>query len=101
MNMRATNSGATNVPQLPLSPEQIRSIELPRTSLSRRGYQERAVHRLIDRFAADAERWTAETRVLRAENVRIKAALTQWQSEVARRDGVPTTEQEVEAEQIL
>ncbi len=65
----------------PLSPEQIRSYQLSRTSIGRRGYHEQDVDLLLRRLAADVEGWIAENTGLREEAYRLKDALAQeWRS---------------------
>jgi DivIVA domain-containing protein len=61
-----------------LSPEQIRTIELPKTTLGRRGYSEPEVEQFINRLATDVEGWIAHSSGLRAEVDRLKNALRQW-----------------------
>ncbi len=72
-----------------LSPRQITEAGLPRTRLGRRGYEEHVVRLLLRRIAGDVAEWMAEVQRLRAENERIKTALTRWQSQFAPPAGHP------------
>lgn len=71
----------------PLSPEQIRNAQLPKTTLGRRGYTEPEVEQLLHRLAADVEGWIAHSSGLRAENERLKNALRQWSKGAANGNG--------------
>lgn len=62
----------------PLSPDQIRNIELPRTTLGRRGYSETEVDTLLRRLATEVESWVSENTGLRVENERLKNAWREW-----------------------
>jgi cell division septum initiation protein DivIVA len=53
-------------------------MELPRTTLGRRGYSEPEVEHFIGRLATDVEGWIAHSGGLRAEVDRLKTALRQW-----------------------
>ncbi|MBI1758193.1 MAG: DivIVA domain-containing protein [Actinobacteria bacterium] len=62
----------------PLSPDQIRNVNLPRTTLGRRGYSEPEVDLLLRRLATEVEGWIAENTGLRVENERLKTAWRDW-----------------------
>jgi DivIVA domain-containing protein len=82
MTMSASPGGPAGDPpggrRRPLSPEQIRSVELPKTTLGRRGYSEPEVEQFVARLASDVEGWIAHSSSLRSEIDRLKTALRQW-----------------------
>ncbi|WP_239098728.1 DivIVA domain-containing protein [Micromonospora qiuiae] len=68
-----------------LCPDQVRRIRFRRTRLGRRGLAEQQVYAFL---RAVVDELTARDRVeagLRAENARLKTALREWQTSIARR----------------
>jgi len=83
----------------PLSPEQIRNIDLPKTMLGRRGYSEPEVEQFVNRLATDVEGWIAHSSGLRAEVDRLKNALRQWSK--GQTNGVDHSKPNPEAVQLM
>ncbi|HEX6872876.1 MAG TPA: DivIVA domain-containing protein [Micromonosporaceae bacterium] len=88
VNHRAgTNEGAgySQPPPRRLSAEQVRSATFNRTTLGRRGISEEEVSGFLYRLAEDLGGLELELANTRAENLRLKAALREWQSQTGDR----------------
>ncbi len=72
----------------PLTADRLSAIELPRTSLGRRGYRTDDVDALLHRLVYELGERTRLLDDARGENDRIKRALRAWQAEVREANGV-------------
>ncbi|MBT8224638.1 MAG: DivIVA domain-containing protein [Dactylosporangium sp.] len=66
------------MPARPLGPDEIRNVQLTRGYLGRKGYAAEEVDSLLDRIAAEVAIMNGYCAELVAENVRLKAALRDW-----------------------
>lgn len=66
-----------------LDPHRVRAMIFRRASLPRRGLDPTAVYAFAARVAAELEARERDLAVVRAENIRIKTALRDWQSQMA------------------
>lgn len=66
-----------------LDPHRVRAMIFRRTSWLRRGLDPTAVYAFAARVAAELEARERDLAVVRAENIRIKNALRDWQSQMA------------------
>ncbi|MBU8856220.1 MULTISPECIES: DivIVA domain-containing protein [unclassified Micromonospora] len=72
----------------PLTADRLSAVELPRTSLGRRGYRTEDVDALLHRLVYELGERTRLLDDTRGENDRIKRALRAWQAEVRETAGV-------------
>ncbi|WP_422746802.1 DivIVA domain-containing protein [Micromonospora sp. WMMD1219] len=72
----------------PLTADRLSAVELPRTSLGRRGYRTDDVDALLHRLVHELGERTRLLDDARGENDRIKRALRAWQAEVREAAGV-------------
>lgn len=89
-----------------MSANQLRNVQLGRTSLGRRGYTEEDVDNLLERLAVDIEAWGIQAASLRADNERYRDALREWHAHYAQEHQgqelpVRRTEAHVEAVNLL
>ncbi|GAA4565659.1 DivIVA domain-containing protein [Micromonospora sp. 4G57] len=66
----------------PLTPDRLTAVDLPRTSLGRRGYRPDEVDALLHRLAYELNERTRQLDHALAENDRIKRALRSWQADM-------------------
>ncbi|WFF06321.1 DivIVA domain-containing protein [Micromonospora sp. WMMD1076] len=76
----------------PLTADRLSAVELPRTSLGRRGYRTDDVDALLHRLVYELGERTRLLDDTRGENDRIKRALRAWQAEVREADGARAPE---------
>ncbi|MFD4204737.1 DivIVA domain-containing protein [Micromonospora tulbaghiae] len=72
----------------PLTADRLSAVELPRTSLGRRGYRTDDVDALLHRLVYELGERTRLLDDTRGENDRIKRALRAWQAEAREASGV-------------
>jgi DivIVA domain-containing protein len=76
--MSTANIHSASRLRIPMSPDQIRRLNLPRAGMGRRGYSEPHVDALLERLAVDAEHASDINQALRSQLEHAKDALKQW-----------------------
>lgn len=85
--MSTANIHSASRLRIPMSPDQIRRLNLPRAGIGRRGYSEPHVDALLERLAVDAEQAADVNRALRSQLEHAKDALKQWHIDYKRKLG--------------